>query len=291
MELVINSNKQYRKLPYSVVDLAISEGWVKQLCYFLHVTSLYGNSIIYNYSARTLAEKLGCSKTAIHKNVSFLIEKGLFKIDSSGNLVGLSTNGLREWYMSYSGKTTGRGLLSVKLHKNIKHTEYNIYTRVALNSINRQKFSAKKRAEVYAIRATIEKGGYISSSDYKKYQVASSIVEKQNTENAKPASLENFFLSDLYLCQATGKSVGTVRAMVKFWESQGLLSFTFVKGRAIGVSSSFRAYEALVMERPSEFSNTYLHRGRIIQFNKRTINYGSVLKEMNPNSILQLKGQ
>lgn len=292
MELVVNSKKQFRRLPYAVVDLAISEGWTKELCYFLHITSLYGNSVIYDYSSRSLAEKLGCSKSAINKNVNFLIKKGLLRTLENGNLVGLSIIQLRDWVSSYLGKSTGKGLLSVKLHKNIKHTEYNIFTRVVLNTINRQKFSSRKRAEVYAIRATIEKGGYISPSDYKKYKSLVSLVEKKNTEKAnKPYSNENCFVSDSLLVKSTGKSIGTVRAMVSFWVSENLIESTFVKGQCIGVSSNRLAYESLVEARPSEFSSTYLYRNRIVQFNKRIIGYGSSLGHVNPNSILQLKGQ
>lgn len=292
MELLINNKKQFRKLPYAVVDLAIEEGWVKELSYFLHITSLYGNSIIYNYSSRTLSDKMGISKSAIHKNVKFLLEKGLFKVTDKGHLVGLSINGLRDWVSSYLGKSTGKGLLSVKIHNNIKHTEYNIFARVVLNTINRQKFSSRKRAEVYAIRATIEKGGYISPSDYNKYKSLLSLVENKNTEKAnKPYSNENCFVSDSLLSKSTGKSIGTVRAMVSFWVSENLIESTFVKGQCIGVSSNRLAYESLVEARPSEFSSTYLFRNRIVQFNKRIVNYGSSLVHVNPNSILQLKGQ
>lgn len=286
MELVINNKKQFRKLPYAVVDLAIEEGWVKELSYYLHITSLYGNSIIYNYSSRTLSDKMGVSKSAIHKNVKFLLEKGLFTITNNGNLVGLSVKGLRSWVSSYLGKSTGKGLLSVKIHNNIKHTEYNIFTRVILNTINRQKFSARKRAEVNAIRATIERGGYISPSDYKKYKSLESLVENKKTEKANNTySEENCFVSDSLLSKLTGKSVGTVRNMVKFWVSENLVNSTFIKGRCIGVTSGALAYECLVETRNTEFSKTYLYRNRIMEFNRRIFDYGSSLGHVNPNSI------
>lgn len=290
MELSINSNKQFRRVPYAVLDLAISEGWVKQLCYFLHITSIYENSVVYRYSSRSLSDKMGASKSAINKNVNFLINKGLLKIDSAGNLVGLSIKSLREWFMEYSGTSTGKGLVTVKLHRYIKHTEYNLFARVALNNMNKQKFSSRKRAEVNAVRAMIEKGSFISRKTYDLYKSSVRFIEKQNTENAKPSSNENFFLSDAFLCKATGKSVGTVRSMVSFWESEGLLQFTLVKGRTVGTCSK---KDFIIMSEVghSGVSETYFYKGKIVEFNKRRVDYGSNIKEGNPNSILQLKGQ
>lgn len=284
MELVVNNKKQFRKLPYAVVDLAIEEGWVKELSYFLHITSLHGNSIIYNYSTRTLSEKLGCSKSAVNRNVNFLIRKGLMSISNKGHLIPLSNKELTKWVSDYQGTPTGKGLITVKIHKNIKHTEYNIFARSAINNVNQQKFSARKRAEVNAIRAAIERGSYISASDYAKYKKNVQLVDKYKTEKAiKPFTGEDCcYLSDVKLSELTGKSIDTVRSMIKFWQSEGILDFHFVKGQVIGVSSNHRAYEALVEARPNEFKSTYLYKGRIIQCNKRIIRFGISLAPSQP---------
>lgn len=287
MELSVNKNRQFRKLPYAVVDLAIEEGWTKQLSYYLHITSIFGNGVIYNYSSRSLAEKLGCSKSTVHKNVSFLLKLGLFKVSDKGHLIGLSNKELIDWVYSYQGTPTGKGLVTVKIHKYIKHTEYNLFSRVAINNINQQKFSARKRAEVNAIGATIKEGSYISASDYAKYKKNLQLVERYQTEKANKffTGEDCCYLSDYKMAKLSGKSVGTVRNMIKFWQSEGLLDFQFVKGTSVGVASNSRAYEALVAERPEEFSNTYLYKGRIIKCNRRIISYGSSLTRMNPNSI------
>src|SRR5690606_9003364 len=152
---------------------------------------------------------------------------------------------------------------------------------------NRQKFSARKRAEVNVIGATIKKGSYISASDYAKYKKNLQIVERYQTGKANEFFTgENCcYLSDSKMAKLSRKSVGTVRKMIKFWQSEGLLDFQFVKGMSIGVASNHRAYEALVAERPEEFSNTYLYKGRIIKCNRRAIDYGSSLTRRNPNSI------
>lgn len=278
MELKINSTKQFRQLPYAVVDLAISEGWTKELCYFLHFTSIYGNSIIYNYSSRSLSEKTGISKSAIHKNISFLLKKGLFIINYSGHLVSLSKSGLRDWYINYSGKSTGKGYVTIKLHKYIKHTEYNLFARVAINNVKRQKFLSKKRAEVNAIRAKVSNNSFVLLSEYKKYNSFKEAFEKKQTENAYNPSFDTCFLSDSYLCSATGKSVGTVRSMVKFWEQEGILNFGFLKGQVLDTHVSRVSYSALVDVRP-EFVNTYYYKGRIIQYNRRAIRLGINIKE------------
>lgn len=278
---------KFKKINYAVVDIAIQEGWSKQLAYYLHITTTYNNSVIYNYSCRTLAEKLNVSKSAVHSNVNFLINKGLLSITDKGHLVGLSNFNIRNWASAYLGKTVGKGKLTIKVHESLKLTEYNILSRVVLNNLNRQKFSAKKRAEVNAIRAVIANGGYISSKNYKKYKESLYVTETKKTEKAyKSNSNETCFVSDSLLSKLTGKSIGTVRNMIKFWKEWGLISATFIKGLCVGVSQNRFAYQSLVEARPLEFSNTYFFKNKIVQFNKRVIEYGSSLRVgMNPNSI------
>lgn len=283
----LDLQNKFRRLPYMVVDLAISEGWTRELAYFLKITSLYGNGVIYDYSSRSLAQKLGVSKSAVHTNVSFLLSIGLLTLNN-GTLKGVSLKGLRSWCANYSSKSVGKGLVTVKVHNTIKHTEWNLFARVPLNGINRQKYNSIKRAEVNAIRAKVERGSYISSSEYKRLKKYDyNTFGTKQTENAsKSFTTRLFFMSDNYFVERTGKSVGTVRSMIKFWVSEGLISSTFHKGGCLDTHVSPRSFEAIKVERSSEFSNTYLYRGRIMAYNKRSMEYGAntrVYKEQFSN--------
>lgn len=272
----LDLHKQFRRLPYAVVDLAISEGWTRELAYFLKITSLFGNGVIYDYSSRSLASKLGVSKSAVHNNVSFLLSIGLLTLDN-GTLKGVSLKNLRSWCIQYSGTTVGKGLITVKVHNTIKHTEWNLFARVPLNGINRQKYNSIKRAEVNAIRAKVQYGKYVSSSEYKrlkKYDYVGTFETKETGNASKSFTNGLFFMSDKYFIERTGKSLGTVRSMIKFWISEGLISSTFHKGGCLDTRVNPRSYESLKVERSLEFSNTYLYKGRVMAFNKRSIVYG-----------------
>lgn len=271
----VDVSKSFRKLPYAVVDLAISQGWTRELAYYLHITSSFGNGVVYNYSTRTLADKLGVSKSVINKTVNFLLESGMMRMQGD-NLVGVSLKKLNDWYFDQTGEKCGKGYITIKLQDNIKHTEWNILARVPLNGINQQKYMSGKRAEVNAIRAKLSKGSYITSSEFKKWKSTKDSFETKITENAsKSFTTDINYMSDKYIAERTGKSVSTVRSMIKFWVSQGLVSTNFHKGVVLDNRFSARSYEAIKTERPTEFSQTYLYKGRIITYNKRSISYGS----------------
>lgn len=292
--LEISKNRIFRSLPYSIVDLAIDEKWVSELSYFLHITSLKGNGIIYNYSCRTLAEKLGVSKSTISRNVKFLLNKGLLFICDKGHLKGLSVKELRLWYTENTEKETGKGLLRIKLHNNLKYTKYNIYSRIPLKNIGNQRFMADRRAEVHVIRERINSGKYISKKELDTFRKLESSFINKNTENAKSNSSKTVnFLSDGFISKKSGLSISTVRVMMEFWVDQGLLTSSIIKGGCIRSRTSPREYYNLKKERPLEFSNSYLYKGLVLTYNKRVVGYGTSIGHgtRNPNSILGLIGQ
>lgn len=280
-----NNKVRFRRISYALIDKAIEEGWTKQLSYYLHISSLFGNSIIYNYSSRSLAEKMGCSKSAIHSNVNFLLKKGLLRKCNSGNLICLSKKEVKGWFLDNYGVNIGSGLLTLKIHKDLKNTEYNIFARVPLNSIKRQRHSSLKRSEVYAIRARFSNNSFISKNDLKKLRDYKFNLGNKTTENEKPFTGDNCFLSDDFLCKGTGKSINTVRNMVKFWKEEGLINSILVKGRSIGRSESFKLYSIMKEQRSQEFKNTYFYRGKIMEYNKRLVTLGDNINKSIPNSI------
>lgn len=268
MSKVINNDlNRTIKLPYAVVDLAIQEGWTRELSYLLHIKTLFGNGIIYDFSYGSLGDKLGVSKSAIYKNVNFLLEIGLAELTKKGHLVPLSNKKMINWYEEFTGNKTGKGLITVKVHKgNIKHTEWNLLARVPIQCLKRQKYSSGKRTEANAIRAKVSNGSFVTKDELRKLETFES-----NAEKGGVYTTDLYFISDDYLSKRTGKSVSTVRSMMKFWVSEGLLESVFFKGAVIDKYFSRRAYEAIKAERPEDFNNTYYYKGNIVRFNKRAV--------------------
>lgn len=274
------THNKFRSLPYAVVDLAIEEKWVDKLSYFLHITSLTGNGIIYNYSCRSLADKMGIGKTTVHTNVSFLIEKGLMYICNKGHLKGISVKDMRSWYTNTTGKETGSGSIKIKIHDRVKHTQYNIYARVPLKNIGNQRYMADKRTEVNDIRGKIDSNKYVSKKEYETFKKFESTFKKKHTENVKSYSDRNTnFLSDKFLAKESKLSIDTIRVMMKFWVEQGILTSTLVKGTLVRDKTSALEYFHLKKERPDEFENTYLYKGLVLTYNRRAVGYGSSISK------------
>jgi len=274
MKVVINKNRLFRSIPYALADIAIQERWVGDLAYYLHISSLYGNGIIYNYSSRTLSKKLGVGKSTVNNRVNFLLSIGLLELTKEGHLKGLSNRSLLEWCEDYLDKDLGSGMVTIKLHSYIKHTRANIYARVPLNGISQQRYVARRRAEVNDIGVKIADGSYITKKEIDLYNRNKHILNN-NTENAKKFSGEKVnYLSDSWLSKETGLSISTVRGMVSFWVEQGLIKTTFVKGRVLDKYITPKSYQALYDTRYNEFKSTYYYKGNIVEFNKRAVDYG-----------------
>lgn len=274
MSKVLKTEGRTMRLPYSVVDLAISEGWTRELSYFLHIKTLFGNGIIYDFSYGTLASKLGVSKSAVYKNVNFLLEIGLLSISKKGHLIPLSNKKIINWYEDFTGNKTGKGLITVKIHKNnLKFTEWNLLARVPISCLKRQKYNSGKRTEANAIRAKVDNGSFVTPSELRKLYN----FENNNAEKGQRYTTDVYFISDEYLSKKTGKSISTVRNMMSFWISEGLLESVFFKGAVIDKFFNRRAYEAIKAERPEDFNNTYFYKGNIIRYNKRAIYGGANL--------------
>lgn len=268
----MSRNKKSMKLSYALVDLSIEEGWTLQLAYFCHIKTLFGNGIIYDFSYESLANKLGISKSACYKNVRFLLDNGLVTISKKGHLIPLSNKGIVSWYKERTSNPCGLGLLTIKIQESIKKTEWNIFARVPINCIKQQKYRSSKRAEVNAIRAKVKNNGYISSKEYKMLKAF-----ENNTGKEVNFTDDLYFVSDELLARRTGKSISTVRSMIKFWVEEGLIQSFLFKGSVIDKYFNRRAYEAIKIEQPNKYSDTYYYKGNIVKFNKRALLNGHSL--------------
>lgn len=261
-------------MPYGIVDLAISQRWTKELAYFCHIKQLYNNGVIYNYTSRKLAEKLFKSHGTVNSHVQWLIEKGLLSL-KDGHLFCAGHETLRKLVVSYTDKDgTGNGLLKIKVHNTILHTEWNISARVAINSINKQRYVSRIKSEVNAIDRKLKSKHNVSKKEISRYRKFIDRFDKTEKDTGETVC----YLSDTKIgLLLKGRSTSNVREMFKFWEEQGLIAPTFVKGRTLDTHVSIKSYVALKDYREG-FSSTYFFKGRIIEFNKRTLSYGLNLK-------------
>ena len=264
--------KNIISLPYGIVDLAIQQQWTKHLAYFCHIRKLHKNGVIYNYTSRKLAEKLSKSHGTVNTHVQFLIEKGLLSLQH-GHLFCANHAQLREIVVAYKStdyrRETGSGLIKIKVHNKIKHTEWNINARVVLNSLNKQKHVSRITSEINAINQRIKNNCKISRKEYARYKKfqSSTQFEKGTGENV-------CYLSDLTVGKLLrGRSISNVREMFDFWIEQGLIKCDLVKGRTLDTHIDFRSFIAMQEFRVG-FKSTYYYKGRIMECNKRSVNYG-----------------
>lgn len=266
----------FLKLPYALVDTSISEGWVLQLSYLVTIKKLFGNGIVYDFSYNSLASKLGISKSACYKNVKFLLEKGLVRLEGS-NLVPLSSKELKSWVDQRNGAPSGNGKISIKIFKrDLKKTSWVILARVPIQSIKQQKANSEKRSEAKVIRAKVDRGDFIHRKDY---SFMKAFEEKDAEKGIKTSTHEGvYLLSDKKISTLTGRSISNVRDMFSFWVKEGLIVSTIIKGRVLDTHVTQRSYEAMRVEQPNIYSKTYLNKGLVIEFNKRAVQLGSKVK-------------
>lgn len=66
----------YRKTDDKLIESALKEGWLSYLAFYYKLKIKFINSVIYNYSCRSLADKLNISHNTARKYINFLIKKG-----------------------------------------------------------------------------------------------------------------------------------------------------------------------------------------------------------------------
>jgi type I site-specific restriction endonuclease len=256
--------------------MAIEQGWVKELAYYCHISSLFSNKLIYDYTSRRLATLLNKSHGTVNKQVKFLIQKGLLSITKDGSLKCTSINDLYSVVVSHTSTETGKGLLKFKIHDKIKYTEWNLCSRVAINSIRQQQYIIKKKAEVNAISVKIRNNQFVT-----KKEIANFNKNKLNCGSIN----DKCMLSDTSITkQLKGRSISNVRAMISFWVKQGLISSTLIKGNVVAKKVSAKQHR--LMQQVDSFANTYFYKGNVVSFNQRVLELGSSIK---PREVLSNK--
>lgn len=90
-------------LPINLIKEAEQDGWLRSLAYFVRCKSLYQNNTHYNFSLRTLGERIKCSPACLSAHLKVLEGKGLITYHS-GNI---TFSGLRKMQSRYSLKNVG----------------------------------------------------------------------------------------------------------------------------------------------------------------------------------------
>ena len=90
-------------LPINLIKEAEQEGWLRSLAYFVRCKSLYQNNTHYNFSLRTLGERIKCSPACLSVHLKVLEGKGLVRLHS-GNI---TFSGLKKMQSRYGLKNMG----------------------------------------------------------------------------------------------------------------------------------------------------------------------------------------
>lgn len=246
--------------------MAIKQGWSKELAYYCHISSLFSNKRVYKYSSRKLANLLNKSHGTVNTKVNFLIEKGLLSIDDFGNLRCASVQDLKAVVVRYTQRETGNGLLKFKIHDKIIKTEWNLCSRVVLNSLRQQKYKIRKRHEVNVILGKVANNKFVTKKEVAIYHKYKELLSVKNDDTCK--------LSDQAIAKLTNRSISNVRDMFNFWVNEGLVSSTLIKGKAIEKNVNAKIHQIMKEVNPN-YRNTYFYKGKVIEFNKRNIEVGS----------------
>lgn len=77
-------------LPIGLIKVSDAEYWERSLAYFVKLKSLYRNNTHYNFSLRSLGEKIKCSPACLSHHLKILEQKGLIKFHSKNiTFIGL----------------------------------------------------------------------------------------------------------------------------------------------------------------------------------------------------------
>lgn len=82
-------------IPIKLIKDAEEGGYLRSLGYFVRMKSLYKNSVHYNYSLRSLADKLECSPACLSHHIKVLKSKNLI-YQHANNLTFLGLNKLQK---------------------------------------------------------------------------------------------------------------------------------------------------------------------------------------------------
>lgn len=90
-------------LPIGLIKRAQSEDWIRSLSYFVRFKSLYQNNTHYNFTLRSLANRVGCSPACLSHHLKILGKAGIIRYHQKN----LTFPGLRKLREQFEDKSIG----------------------------------------------------------------------------------------------------------------------------------------------------------------------------------------
>lgn len=185
--------------------------------------SLYSNSKIYNYSCRSLSEKLSIrgfktNKDSVRRSINFLLSKGLCKIEN-GHLILL---GKRKFHSIINDQkffdSTCNKIIQVRIYNNHLDQIRNLQSRGIIKSINRQRYTIKSKLDLMKVKSERIEG------------------EKVNTD---------IMLSLDSIADITYTSRSTANKVKRFSVNTGLITSRIIGGRELSNTISYEGWKSL----------------------------------------------
>lgn len=148
---------------------------------FVHLKTVYSNSCIYEYSAKSLADKSKKSRTFIKQNIDFFLKKGWCRMHGN-NLIFKTTNQLKELY-----EITQIRKCKLK-YKDLESLKLSIYSKLIIN---------KKKQVDYIIKM---KHDLLNPCKLKDHKRAIQRFKGENVEINEKFTISYLALSDLFNC-------------------------------------------------------------------------------------------
>lgn len=269
---------RFAYIPYKLADIALSEGWTRQLAFYCQFITLNGRKVIYNYSHAKLASRLGISRQTVSRNVKFLIKKGLICL-KDGHLQAINKTDLYDWLYTQDGELTGSGKIKVRVYNSLTITEYNICFRRVDQNLKQQDWHIRNRVRDKDILMKVRDNVRLTAKEVAQYN---KIMDKKKKVGKNVMITDCKYMSDSFISRLLDVSITTARRMLAYWVRIGLVSTKFIKGKLIEKGVGLVAYNYMVSE--GVVKDCYFFKNCIVHADKREMNFGDLLiSEMEEN--------
>ena len=190
-----------------IIEEAISGKWIKDLAFLFKVKENFRNSVVYDYSSRSLGAKLGYSHNSINDFVSVLKKKGLVQIITK-------KNGKRNLLFKKVSKNH-RCTIKINKNENLKSIQDTLRFKLFEMNHNQQKYAAFEKEEARFLK--LKK--FLTSRERNRLN---KLTKKISPEN--PLSKEVSF-TDKALGNKLGCCTKKARILKRKWAKKGFISY------------------------------------------------------------------
>lgn len=228
----------------TLIEQAISERWINSLAVFYSIKCKYKNSSIYNYSSRTLAEKLDINHNAINKHIRVLKQKGLIK-QYSANITLIST------------KAKHKCTLNINKESSQEEIRNELRFKILEQNFRRQKYVIDKKNEARNLEAKESKPKAIfSAKEYRKLRK----VRRDKSMLESSVNYNEVSLSDKSFGEILNISKRLVTKLKKFWQKTGKILYKS------GYCRLRKYYKGFELESNQFFFKGYVYQSSITEY-------------------------